>query len=505
MPRKSKPYIKWDKLRLIYRIKALEAYVHSLEKAFRPPPNTEPALVYMDKDKEELIRQLLLRDRLLEEMSKLLGELKEENQSLHDQLEEARKAEEVLRKPKKDSKTSSQPPSQDEKAKITKPSGWGAKPGHQGFSYQPLPHDKVRVVPVTTCPYTGADLSQQPVVNYITHQVVGIECKRVVTNYELEVRYSPAYGGMVSAPLPNGGKHYDNSIRSLATYLNTMHHIPQGRCRQILQDLFSVAPSKGTINNILIRPPKLSKAIYQSLIHRLRLSPVVGADETGYRVEGEGWYLWCFQSPDYSLFTFADTRASSVVDKILSKVFKGVLVSDFYVGYSPADTPKQKCNAHLIRDLKYIVLAEPQSAAFAQDVITMLLDAKKLADNGQRQEYWIKQAKGRLQELIGQKIEENQEEAITIQKRLRKHQNEILLFLENPAVPFTNNATERALRPAVVHRKVIQCFRTGHGARAFATWYSLIHTFQKQEINVFEALKAIFDGITPEINFPQLE
>lgn len=107
MPRKSAPYIKWDKLRLIYRIKALEAYAHSLEKAFRPPPNREPALVYMDKDKEELIRQLLLRDRLLEEMSKLLGELKEENQSLHDQLEEARKAEEVLRKPKKDSKTSS--------------------------------------------------------------------------------------------------------------------------------------------------------------------------------------------------------------------------------------------------------------------------------------------------------------------------------------------------------------------------------------------------------------
>lgn len=255
--------------------------------------------------------------------------------------------------------------------------------------------------------------------------MVGIECKRVVTNYELEVRYSPAYGGMVSAPLPNGGKHYDNSIRSLATYFNTMHHIPQGRCRQILQDLFSVAPSKGIINNILIRPPKLSKAIYQSLIHRLRLSSVVGADETGYRVEGQGWYLWCFQSPDYSLFTFADTRASSVVDEILGKVFKGVLVSDFYVGYSPADTPEQKCNAHLIRDLKYIVLAEPQSTAFAQDVITMLLDAKKLADNGQRQEHWIKQAKGRLQELIEQKLEEKQEEAITIQKRLRKHQNEI--------------------------------------------------------------------------------
>ena len=175
-----------------------------------------------------------------------------------------------------------------------------------------------------------------------------------------------------------------------------------------------------------------------------------------------------------------------------------MLVSDFYVGYSPADTPKQKCNAHLIRDLKYIVLAEPQSAAFAQDIITMLLDAKKLADNGQRQEHWVKQAKGKLQELIEWQLEE-------IQNRLKKHKNEILVFLENPAVPFTNNSTERAIRPVVVHRKVIQCFRTSHGAQAFATWYSLIHTFCKQGINVFEALKAIFDGITPKINFPQLE
>ncbi|MCB9300990.1 IS66 family transposase [Candidatus Nomurabacteria bacterium] len=504
MPNPAIPYIKWDKLRLIYRIKALEAYVRSLEKAFRPPVNAEPAVVYMDKEKEELIKQLL-RDRLLEEMGKLLGELKEENQNLHGQLEEAKKAEEVLRKPKKDSKTSSQPPSQDNKAKVTKSSGWGAKPGHQGFSYQPLPWDKVLVVPLSTCPHTGADLSQQPVVDYITHQVVSIECKRVVTNYELEVRFSPAYGGMVSAAPPNGGRHYDNSVRSLATYLNTVHHIPQGRCRQILQDLFSIAPSKGTVNNILIRPPQLSKAIHQSLIHRLRLSPVVGADETGYRVKGEGWYLWCFQSPDYSLFTFADTRASSVVDDILGKVFKGVLVSDFYAGYSPANISKQKCNAHLIRDLKYVILAEPKSAAFARDVITMLLDAKKLADNDQREDKWVKQAKARLKKLIEKKLPEKQEEAIKIQNRLKKHKEEILLFLENPAVPFTNNATERAIRPVVVHRKVIQCFRTEHGAQAFATWYSLIDTFRKQGINVFEALKGIFDGIIPQLNFPQLE
>jgi hypothetical protein len=64
----------------------MERYVRSLEKAVRPPDVANPAEVYMDKEKEELIRQLLQRDRLVHERSQLLGELKEENQDLHNSL-----------------------------------------------------------------------------------------------------------------------------------------------------------------------------------------------------------------------------------------------------------------------------------------------------------------------------------------------------------------------------------------------------------------------------------
>ncbi len=53
--------------------------------------------------------------------------------------------------------------------------------------------------------------------------------------------------------------------------------------------------------------------------------------------------------------------------------------------------------------------------------------------------------------------------------------------------PFANNATERAIRHVVVHRKVIQCFRTIHGAQAYAMWHSLVDTFRKQNINVYQA------------------
>ena len=74
----------------------------------------------------------------------------------------------------------------------------------------------------------------------------------------------------------------------------------------------------------------------------------------------------------------------------------------------------------MIRDPKYVILAEPKSADFAQDIITMLLDAKKLADTGQQKEKWVKQAKARLAKLIKKKLPEKQEETIKIQNRLKK-------------------------------------------------------------------------------------
>src|SRR5262249_56056227 len=82
---------------------------------------------------------------------------------------------------------------------------------------------------------------------------------------------------------------------------------------------------------------------------RVRASPVVHGDETGWRENGRNGYVWTFSTATARLFV-RGSRAGSVVDAALGPAFAGVLVSDFYAAYDHVPTAKQRCWAHLLRD-----------------------------------------------------------------------------------------------------------------------------------------------------------
>ena len=85
-------------------------------------------------------------------------------------------------------------------------------------------------------------------------------------------------------------------------------------------------------------------------------------------------------------------------------------------------------------------------------------------------------------------IPTDHKDAKRLQKRFRKHFDGIWLFLDRDDVPFDNNASERALRPAVIHRKVIGGFRTSAGAEAYARYRTIEDTARKQKQPVLQAL-----------------
>ena len=78
--------------------------------------------------------------------------------------------------------------------------------------------------------------------------------------------------------------------------------------------------------------------------------PVVHADETGWREDGHNGYVWTFSTPTERYF-LRRGRGKAVVDEVLGDQFAGVLVSDFYAAYHHYDGPKQRCWAHLLRDI----------------------------------------------------------------------------------------------------------------------------------------------------------
>lgn len=395
--------------------------------------------------------------------------------------------------PRKTSGNSSCPPSFDQKPNEEVHPKWGGKPGHPGRAKVRSAPDKVMKVPLERCPDCQSSLSHQSEVETTAHQTVEVEIVTRTVEYQRVRKYCSHCGKMVTAPVPEEmpSGRFAPEVEALTSYFHFRHHIPQQRLLEVLKDVFGVAMSKGKLNTILTAPPAQIQAFYETLAQQLATQEVLGVDETGYRVCKHTHWLWVFQNAHLTFFTLEPSRGSRVLEAVLGKVFEGTLVSDFFSAYNRIQARKQKCNAHLLRELKYILEKEPE-LDYAARLLQLVLDAKALAD--ERRNYLppadqteVTHLKQRRKALLQEPLPETSDSR-RIQKRLLKYQEDIFRFLEDETVPFDNNGAERDIRSAVIHRKVSACFRSEKGPETFAQVLSFIQTGRKNGQNIFQRL-----------------
>ncbi|MBF0309409.1 MAG: transposase, partial [Magnetococcales bacterium] len=82
-------------------------------------------------------------------------------------------------------------------------------------------------------------------------------------------------------------------------------------------------------------------------------------------------------------------------------------------------------------------------------------------------------------------------------ERLREHEHGVLMFLNDPQVPFSNNQAENDLRMTKVHQKISGCFRSQDGAAVFCRIRSFLSTCRKNRVCATQALKDLFQGKWP--------
>ena len=139
-------------------------------------------------------------------------------------------------------------------------------------------------------------------------------------------------------------------IRSIQWYLCTVHQLRL---------------SVGAIVSAIHQTAQQAQPAVAAILDRIRASPVVHADETGWRQNGNNGYVWTFSTPTERYF-LRRGRGKAVVDEALGESFSGVLVSDFYAAYHHYDGPKQRCWAHLLRDIHDLVALYPKDTSLAQ-------------------------------------------------------------------------------------------------------------------------------------------
>jgi transposase len=402
--------------------------------------------------------------------------------------------------PPKTPQNSSTPPSKGFKRE--RPSGEGAKRGpplgHPGTSRHRAEPDWVVLCQPTHCTSCGQDLAGAPQERVGTSQVVELPPVQPVV---LEAwRYAatcPHCGATSTTAYPAGcepTRVFGPHLEALWTYFHEQHHLSYARLARLGRDLWQLGISQGALAHALRRAAQRLRPQAVASGDDVRASPVIGSDETSARVQGRTHWQWVFQTPTASYHLIVPRRTGAVVQDFLGEAEPQVWVSDLWKPQlgAPA-TRHQICLAHQLRQLQYVV--DREQAAWAQDCQALFRLAIHRAHQRDRGELWgaaytaaVRKIEAECDALLATPVDGA--EASRLWVRFREHRHSLFVFLYDPAVPPTNNASEQALRHSVVHRKVTGGFRSDWGAAAHAIVTTVLDTARKRGEDLLTTLHA---------------
>jgi transposase len=288
------------------------------------------------------------------------------------------------------------------------------------------------------------------------------------------------------------GSHIGPRARLLACYCRAHLGISLGKTQHLARDFFGLDVSRAGLLGHLRWGGRLFEPVVDELLEMLRESPVVQADETGWRIDGKIAWAWCFRDTRLALFLIDRRRNRDVIVRVLGESFAGTLVSDFYAAYNGLDCPKQRCLVHLLRELAKLREQLPWQSvrAFIQPLVDLFQDAIQLGKDRDKlgRAAFHKAYKDiieRFDDLI-LNTQTRHPDCLRIWKRLFKHCGELFIFLDDPRVPADNNGAERDIRSMAAARSDGGTHRAEWSAAAFGRIKSVIVTAMKNSLRFVE-------------------
>jgi transposase len=372
----------------------------------------------------------------------------------------------------------------------------GAPVGHPGwFRPQPSKYDRlIEVAAPCDCPHCGGTVHLFPDVEPCDHWQ-----EDVVEGLYQIVLYRHLAGRCEDCRLwvkqaGDGeilGSRIGPRLRAWAVYLRNGIGISYRKVPAALEELLGIRFSPAELLGFERVLADLAKPLVEDIVKKIAsTNGAVHADETYWTLDAHRAYYWVHCTEVYVHFQFDMSRAGEVSRKLLGPYFDGSLVTDCYAGYEahPAKN-KQKCLAHLARtarDWQKLVPFESAANTFFTDIKEWVRRGCRFYHQRRRgelsaeqltaEETWLREELLRLESCPL-----DQEKALTLQKRIRKHAGQWLVFLDDPRVPPTNNLAERALRPLVVLRKITFGHRSQAGAQRMATLMTIQETAKRHQ------------------------
>ena len=373
---------------------------------------------------------------------------------------------------------------------------------------------ETRAARVAECRACGRDLAAVPCSGHGKRALVDIVFETRELHVEAEIKTCPRCRAENRGRFPENMPsplRYGDGIVAFATQLPVSQMVSLKRAAQTIQVLTGRLVSEATLLAWILRLHDALADWEAAAVERLLAMPVLHVDETSMRIDRNNHWLHDCGAGDLTLEFVHPKRGRAAIDDIgIIPRYGGILVHDrwaSYLGYRQCG--HALCGSHLLRDLKFVMDAHDH--AWARRMHKLLREACRevaKSENKVLSEKQFKAIRKRYRTILAQGRKELPEppprtgrrgriarsDAENLLAALKKHETEVLRFVRNPDVPFTNNRAERDIRMAKVKQKVSGCFRTTKHADAYCRISSYLQSMARQGYNPLTAVQIALKG-----------
>jgi len=362
----------------------------------------------------------------------------------------------------------------------------GAKAGHVGSRRKPPATVDVRAEHrLDACPCCGGALQRCNRTRTRVIEDIPAQVTPVVTEHTIHRDYCPSCKRHVEPVVPDAMPNatLGHHVIALSSWFHYGLGVTIGQTRDILASHLHTDVTAGGLLDGWQRLAETLFPWYEQIGREARAGAVLHADETGWRVDGQTWWLWCFCNPDTCCYLIDPSRGSAALQKFFTEAFKGVLVTDFWAAYDAVCAgDNQRCLPHLLREL--IKVDERNDTqewrAFSKQLKRLARDGIRLR---KRPDFSKERYASRIR-LINRRLcaladaAYHDADAARLGERISKYRDQLFTFLDTAGVPPDNNHGERQIRPAVIIRKNSLCNRSEQGAATQGVLMSIYRTLK---------------------------
>ena len=370
----------------------------------------------------------------------------------------------------------------------------GARDGHPGHRRStPTRIDQRQTHRLKVCPCCGGPLQRCRRTRTRLVEDLPEDLHAVVTEHTIHRDYCPKCKQHVEPVVPDAlpNATFGHRLISFTSWCHYGLGVTLDQLVDILQYHLQTKLSAGGLIAAWQRLAEILTPWYEQIAEQAKGSAYLHADETGWRVQGQTCWLWCFANGQVCYYLIDRCRGSPVLHRFFGDAFDGILLHDFWTAYESltvgerrvgwASSPAKRL-VHLLRELEKVDQHNTTVAwrAFAKTLRRLIRDGIRLRKRPdftpEKYQSRILRLGRRLDALIA--TESDDADARRLLKRLRRTGDHIFTFLEYPQIPFENNFAERMIRPAVILRKNSQSNRSDRGAVTQAILMSVYRTLR---------------------------